>query len=105
MNVDTEDGRLDEALLVVLRGGPMHGHAIVEALRERNGGALGTPIGAVYPALRRLERAGAVVGAWGTAGGRRRRFYRLASGGAASGSPRRAAPGGVWGGEAFGPAC
>ena len=31
----------------------------------------------MYPALRRLERAGYVHSEWGTVGGRQRRTYRL----------------------------
>jgi DNA-binding PadR family transcriptional regulator len=38
---------------------------------------LALPTGTVYPALRRLERAGLVESAWSTVAGRERRTYRL----------------------------
>lgn len=43
----------------------------------RSGGALDVPTGTLYPALRRLERAGYIRGKWTTVGGRRRRTYQL----------------------------
>src|SRR3546814_10237875 len=44
--------------LAVLEQGELHGYAIIEALRARSGGTLDLPTGTIYPALRRLERAG-----------------------------------------------
>jgi DNA-binding PadR family transcriptional regulator len=70
-------GHLDGLILSVLEPGPLHGYAIMEALHRRSGGALALPTGTVYPALRRLERAGHLVGEWSTVGGRERRTYRL----------------------------
>ena len=43
----------------------------------RSQGALDLPTGTLYPALRRLERAGCLHSDWSTVGGRRRRTYRL----------------------------
>src|SRR5438876_10283159 len=40
------------------------------------------PTGTVYPALRRLERAGLILGTWDEASGRRRRVYELTPAGA-----------------------
>lgn len=77
MNPDALRGHLDALLLSVLEHEPLHGYAIIEALRERSGGALDVPTGTVYPALRRLERIGYLVSEWATVGGRRRRTYRL----------------------------
>jgi len=74
-------GHLDALLLAVLEDGPLHGYAIIEALRSRSDGALRLPTGTVYPALRRLERAGYVESAWSTVNGRQRRTYRLTSAG------------------------
>jgi PadR family transcriptional regulator, regulatory protein PadR len=39
--------------------------------------ALRLSTGTIYPALRRLERAGRVSSEWSTVSGRRRRTYRL----------------------------
>ena len=50
---------------------------MIEALRAGSGGRIDLPTGTVYPALHRLERAGLVQSEWSTAGGRRRRTYRL----------------------------
>ena len=68
-------------LLAALEPGPRHGYAIMEALRAGSGGQFDLPTGTVYPALRRLERAGLVTGTWSESGGRRRRVYELTPGG------------------------
>ena len=77
MRPDRVRGHLDGMILAVLEDGPRHGYAIIEALQARSGGALDLPTGTVYPALRRLERAGWLAGPWSTVGGRERRTYRL----------------------------
>ena len=77
MYSDALRGHLDALILSVLEDGPLHGYAIMEALRQRSGGVLDLPTGTIYPALRKLERAGYIDGRWGTVGGRRRRTYRL----------------------------
>lgn len=77
MKADALRGHLDALLLAVLDDEPRHGYAIIEALQDRSGGALTLPTGTVYPALRRLERAGFVESTWSTVGGRERRTYRL----------------------------
>jgi PadR family transcriptional regulator PadR len=77
MKADALRGHLDALLLAVLDDGPRHGYAIIEALQARSGGALNLPTGTVYPALRRLERAGYVESTWSTVAGRERRTYQL----------------------------
>ncbi|HXV92003.1 MAG TPA: helix-turn-helix transcriptional regulator [Pseudonocardia sp.] len=77
MRPDAVRGHLDGLILAVLEDGPAHGYAIIEALQARSGGELDLPTGTVYPALRRLERAGWLSGSWSTVGGRERRTYRL----------------------------
>jgi len=74
-------GHLDALLLAVLEAGPLHGYAIIEALKARSGGSLDLPTGTIYPALRRLERAGYVDSGWSTVNGRQRRTYRLTGAG------------------------
>jgi PadR family transcriptional regulator PadR len=59
----------------------MHGYAVMEALARASGGELDLPTGTLYPALRRLERAGHLRGEWSTVGGRERRTYRLTAAG------------------------
>ncbi|WP_083974413.1 PadR family transcriptional regulator [Herbidospora daliensis] len=83
MNPDALRGHMDALLLSVVEHEPLHGYAIIEALRDRSGGALDVPTGTVYPALRRLERAGFLASEWATVGGRKRRTYRLTDSGRA----------------------
>jgi PadR family transcriptional regulator len=81
MKAQTLHGHLDALLLAVLEGGPLHGYAIIEALQARSAGAIDPPTGTIYPALRRMERAGYVVSDWSTVNGRARRTYRLTGAG------------------------
>ena len=81
MRAERLKGHLDGMLLAALEGGPRHGYAIRDALRDATEGEVDLPTGTVYPALHRLERAGLVVGAWSVVGGRRRRTYRLTTAG------------------------
>ena len=66
-------------MLALLEDGPLHGYGIIEQLRLRSDETFDLPEGTVYPALYRLERAGAVTS---TRAKRRRaaacRVYRLA---------------------------
>src|SRR4051794_5326619 len=77
MKPDALRGHLDALILAVLEPEPLHGYAIMEALQRRSDGVLDLPTGTLYPALRRLDRAGYVVSEWSTVGGRKRRTYRL----------------------------
>ncbi len=72
-------GHLDLLLLAVLAGGPAHGYAIIEALRQRSAGAFDLPEGTIYPALHRLESDGLLSSSWSEDAGRRRRVYQLTS--------------------------
>jgi len=81
MKAQALHGHLDALLLAVLEEGALHGYAIIEALKARSGGALNLPTGTIYPALRRLERAGYVDSAWSTVNGRERRTYQLTNAG------------------------
>ncbi|MBD0349219.1 MAG: helix-turn-helix transcriptional regulator [Thermoleophilia bacterium] len=77
MRSEQTKGQLDLLLLAELAHGRAHGYALIEALRERSGGAFDLAEGTVYPALHRLEQAGAVASEWREVAGRRRRVYRL----------------------------
>ena len=83
-------GHLDPLVLAVLEGGPAHGYAIIEALRERSGGVFDLPEGTIYPALHRLEDAGAIASRHEIVGGRERRVYRLSARGRRALHDRRA---------------
>lgn len=77
MRAEALKGHLDALLLAALEGGPRHGYAVIEALRQATGGQLDLPTGTIYPALHRLEQRGMIGGSWSVAGGRRRRSYQL----------------------------
>jgi transcriptional regulator len=77
MRAETLKGHLELLLLATIAAEPAHGYRILEALRERSEGAFDLAEGTLYPALYRLERAGLLASSWSTAGGRRRRTYRL----------------------------
>jgi PadR family transcriptional regulator, regulatory protein PadR len=81
MRAETLKGHLDALLLAALEGGPRHGYAVKEALRDGSGGRIDLPTGTIYPALRRLEQAGLISGAWDTTAARPRRTYRLTAAG------------------------
>ena len=81
MKADALRGHLDSLILAVVEQEPLHGYAIIEALQARSGGELDLPTGTIYPALRRLEAAGHLDGAWSETGGRKRRTYTLSRSG------------------------
>lgn len=75
-------GTLDVLILKTLSWGPLHGYAVSRALREASDEAFQVEEGALYPALRRLEKRGLLTAGWGTTEtGREARFYRLTSAG------------------------
>jgi DNA-binding PadR family transcriptional regulator len=84
MNRQRLKGNLDLLLLSVLAAGPVHGYAIISALRDRSDGTFDLPEGTVYPALHRLEDAGLLASSWADVPGRRRRVYGLTDKGAAA---------------------
>jgi PadR family transcriptional regulator, regulatory protein PadR len=90
MRAEELKGHLDALLLAALEDGPRHGYAVIEALRQATGGRLDMATGTIYPALRRLEEAGLITGAWSVVAGRRRRAYRLTPAGADALAGRRA---------------
>lgn len=70
-------GHLDGLILAVVAREPLHGYAVIEALKVRSGGELALPEGTVYPALHRLEADGLLRSEWSRASGRRRRVYNV----------------------------
>lgn len=79
MRSEVLKGHLDLLLLATVAVRPLHGYAIVEALRDRSDGAFALSEGTVYPALYRLEGAGLLASRWEGDGKRRRRVYSLTS--------------------------
>jgi PadR family transcriptional regulator PadR len=71
-------GTLAMLILRVLKGGPQHGYAIAQRIRQLSDDVLGAEEGSLYPALQRILVEGWVVANWGTSEtGRRVRFYTL----------------------------
>jgi PadR family transcriptional regulator, regulatory protein PadR len=69
-------------ILAILSDGPSYGYAIIKRVAELSGGELEWTDGMLYPVLHRLERNGLVKAEWGRSqSGRRRKYYRLTSGG------------------------
>src|SRR5258708_28535777 len=76
---DTLQGSLDLLVLKVLsRRAPLHGYAIISAIKEFSGEVLCVEEGSLYPALHRMEEAGLIRAKWIAKGpGRRVRIYDL----------------------------
>ena len=74
-------GTLDLLILKALSLGSLYGYGILLRIEEISGRALEIEQGALYPALYRLEAAGAVKAVWEPEPhgrrGARRRIYRL----------------------------
>lgn len=69
-------------LLATLRDGPAHGYEIALSIQESTRGAFVLQHGTLYPILHRLEKEGLIEGQWEQEpGARRRKCYRLTSGG------------------------
>lgn len=71
-------GTLDVLILKAVSWKADHGFGIARAIERRSDGGLLIEEGALYPALHRLERSGAMHSTWGvTENGRRARYYDL----------------------------
>lgn len=69
-------------ILAVLSSKSLHGYAIAREIEERTLNAFITNEGALYPALRTLERLGLVTSEWeNQESGPSRRVYALTDGG------------------------
>jgi transcriptional regulator len=77
-------GTLDIVILKTLEVGPHHGYGISRHVRELTADDFSIDEGALYPALRRLEKRGYVEAEWGVSDtGREAKFYTLTSAGRA----------------------
>jgi transcriptional regulator len=77
-------GTLDLLILKTLSHGAMHGYGVSVSIREATGSVFQVEEGALYPALRRLEKKGLVEADWDTTDtGREAKFYRLTPSGKA----------------------
>lgn len=75
-------GTLDVLILRTLSGGALHGYGISRTIRETSENVLNVEEGALYPALRRLEKKGWLSSRWSTTdSGREAKFYELTAAG------------------------
>jgi PadR family transcriptional regulator PadR len=75
---DLVQGTLHMLILKTLALEPMHGYGIGVRLEQVSKGVFQVNAGSLFPALRRLERDGLIVGEWRvTENSRRAKYYRL----------------------------
>ena len=78
MSLDLLKGTLDVLILKTLSRGPLHGYGISKAIRTLTEDDFQVEEGALYPALRRLEKKGLLAASWDvTDTGREAKFYDL----------------------------
>ena len=76
--MDLLHGTLDVLVLKSLALGPAHGYAISRLIEDRTKGVFTVEDAALYKALHRLERAGALQSDWGVSeSSRRAKYYDL----------------------------
>lgn len=74
--------KFDLLILKALALAPLHGYGIGQRLEQLSGGVFRITLGALYPALQRLERHGLVTGSWSLSeNNRRARYYTLTAAG------------------------
>jgi PadR family transcriptional regulator PadR len=83
-SIELLKGTLDVLILKTVSHGPLHGYGISRWLRETTREAFQVEEGALYPALRRLEKRGFLESRWEESEtGRQAKFYRLTAAGEA----------------------
>jgi PadR family transcriptional regulator, regulatory protein PadR len=71
-------GTLDMLILKTLALEPMHGYGISQRIEQISRGVFQVNAGSLFPAFRRLERAGLLDAEWrATENNRRAKYYRL----------------------------
>ena len=76
--VELLQGTLDLLILLTLRPGRAHGHAIAKSIERSSADVLQVEQGSLYPALHRLIKRGWIEAEDGTSeNNRRAKFYRL----------------------------
>jgi transcriptional regulator len=81
-SLDLLKGTLDVLVLKALTWGPSHGYAVARWIEDATRGALQIEEGALYHALHRLEKRGAVRSEWGVSeSNRRAKYYTLTAAG------------------------
>ena len=81
---DLVQGTLHMLILKTLALEPLHGYGIGIRLDQMSRGVFQVNAGSLFPALRRLERDGLIVGEWQvTENNRRARYYKVTAQGRA----------------------
>jgi PadR family transcriptional regulator, regulatory protein PadR len=76
--IDLLQGTLDMLILKAVSLGALHGLGVLERIEQISGSQLIVQQGSLYPALHRLEAAGALQGEWAASeNNRRAKFYSL----------------------------
>jgi PadR family transcriptional regulator PadR len=84
-STDLVQGTLHMLILKTLALEPMHGYGIGVRLEQISKGVFQVNGGSLFPALRRLERAGLIKGDWhATENNRRAKYYTLTASGRAT---------------------
>jgi DNA-binding PadR family transcriptional regulator len=84
INKDLTAASSTPIVLGILSEDDSYGYAILQRVRELSEGRMEWTDGMLYPVLHRLERLGLVAARWEVAEtGRRRKYYRITSGGRA----------------------
>jgi transcriptional regulator len=79
---DLFPGALELMVLQLLRREPLHGYALVQAIKRSSGDLLQVEEGSLYPALQRMLKQGWVKARWTlSATGRRVRVYDITAAG------------------------
>jgi PadR family transcriptional regulator len=74
--------KLDLLVLKALALAPLHGYGIGQRIAQLSNGDLKITLGALYPALQRLERTGLVTAEWmASENNRRARYYAITAAG------------------------
>jgi PadR family transcriptional regulator, regulatory protein PadR len=75
-------GTLDMLILKTLALEPLHGFGIAQRIEQISCGVFQVNAGSLFPAFRRLERAGLIEAEWrATENNRRAKYYKLTSSG------------------------
>jgi PadR family transcriptional regulator, regulatory protein PadR len=81
---DVVQGTLHMLILKTLALEPMHGYGIGVRLEQISKGVFQVNAGSLFPALRRLERDGLIIGDWRTTeNNRRAKYYTISAQGRA----------------------
>jgi transcriptional regulator len=81
-NSDLKRGSMELLILSTLERRALHGYDIGKTLEDQSRGQMQLPVSTLYSTLYRMEDRGWIKGRWvEKAGGRRRCFYTLTSGG------------------------